>query len=31
MSEGETLYLSLVIGAFIFFALVVAYVIVRQK
>ncbi len=31
MTEGETLYLGLVVGAFVLFALVMAYVTVRQK
>jgi len=31
MSEGETLYLALVIGGFVFFALVMGYVNLRQK
>lgn len=31
MSEGEMMYLGLVIGAFVLFALVMAYVNVRQK
>jgi hypothetical protein len=31
MTEGETLYLGLVIGAFLLFALVMAYVNARQK
>lgn len=31
MSEGETLYLGLVIGAFLLFALVMLYVNARQK
>lgn len=31
MSEGETLYLGLVIGGFVFFALVMGYVNLRQK
>ncbi len=31
MSEGETLYLGLVIGGFVLFALVMAYVTARQK
>lgn len=31
MSEGETLYLGLVIGAFVLFALVMGYVNMRQK
>lgn len=31
MSEGENLYLGLVIGAFLLFAVVMVYVTVRQK
>lgn len=31
MTEGETLYLGLVIGAFILFALVMLFVTARQK
>lgn len=31
MSEGETLYLALVIGGFALFALVMGYVNLRQK
>lgn len=31
MTEGETLYLGLVIGAFLLFAIVMVYVNARQK